>query len=385
LRKLATAVAIVIGTWTARAADAPRLTAAQWIEAQGGEVVRGSDGAIVEVSLARTWATDYDVERVVEIAGLKRLDLSFTYVTDRGIERLQQLQQLEELNLDTAEFITDAATSYLRANRRLRKLSLRGTDITDVGMPYLAKLTALKSLDLSHTMLGDVGLESLPALTELEELKLGATRISGINLNFLKLLPKLRRLSFNGIQRRNGGACWSPLITDLDLDTIAMLSDLEELNLGVGLGLAKSGVPTGGGNNCRLAGGIKITDLGLAKLAKLKNLRWLDLSGAQLTPAGLKVLQSLPRLERLSVWNCKALNDSAAPVFAAIPSLTNLDLSETSAGDATLQSLASLPHLKDLYLTDTKVTPAAVEAFRKGKPAAFVSWAQRPAATGDSK
>ena len=62
--------------------------------------------------------------------GLKRLNLSFTYVTDRGIERLQQLPQLEELNLDTAEFITDAAVNYLRANRRLRKLVLRGTDVT---------------------------------------------------------------------------------------------------------------------------------------------------------------------------------------------------------------------------------------------------------------
>jgi internalin A len=376
LKYLAAAV-IMAGTWTAHAADAPQ-SATQWIEAQGGEVVRGPDGSIVEVSLARTWATDYDIERVAEIKSLKRLDLSFTYVTDIGIERLQQLQQLEELNLDTAEFITDAATSYLRANRKLRKLSLRGTDVTDVSLPYLAKLTALKSLDLSHSMLGDVGIESLPALAELEELKLGATRISGINFNFLKLLPKLRKLSFYGIQRRNGGACWSPLITDLDLDTIAMLSDLEELSLGVGLSLAKSGVPTGGGNNCRLAGGIKITDLGLAKLAKLKKLRVLDVSGAQITPAGLKVLQGLPRLERLNLWNCKALDDSAAPVFAAIPSLTNLDLSETSIGDATLETLASLPHLKQLYLTDTKVTPASVDAFRKGKPASFVSWARRP-------
>src|SRR5262249_52156892 len=268
-------------------------------------------------------------ERVAEIASLKRLDLSFTYVTDRGIERLQQLQQLEELSLDTAEFITDAATSYLRANRGLRKLSLRGTDITDVSLPYLAKLTALKSLDLSHTMLGDVGIESLPALAELEDLNLGATRITGINLNFLKLLPKLRRLNFNGIQRRNGGLCWSPLLTDLDLRTIAMLSDLGGVRLGMGLGLGNSGAPGGGESNCRLGGGIKITDLGLAKLAKLKKLRLLDVSGAQITPAGLRVLESLPRLERLNLWNCKNMNDSAAPVLAAIPSLTYLDLSET--------------------------------------------------------
>jgi hypothetical protein len=46
----------------------------------------------------------------------------------------------------------------------------------------------------------------------------------------------------------------------------------------------------------------------------------------------------------------------------------------------TLKNLAALPNLKLLYLTDTKVTPAGVEAFRKQKPSSFVSWAKRPEA-----
>jgi internalin A len=371
-----TIVATVLAASLGLAADISQANLAQWIEAQGGEAVRDPGGAIVEVSLARTWANDNDLERIIGIKGLKRLDLSFTYVSDRGIERLPQLPQLEELTLDTAEFITDAALSYLRANKRLRKLNLRGTDITDISLPHIAELTGLKSLDLSYTQIGDVGIESLPSLAELEELNLGGTRISGLNLSVLKLLPKLRKLSFNGIQRRNAGACWSPLITDLDLDSISELSSLEELNLGIGVSLGRTGVPVGAGN-CRIAGGIRITDLGLAKLAKLKKLRRLDVSGAKITPAGLKRLQGLP-LERLSLWNCAGLDDSAAPVLAAIPTLANLDLSYTSAGDATLQALASLPGMKYLYLTDTKTTPAAVDALRKQKPSIFVSWARRP-------
>jgi len=369
---------ILANGWIARAAEAPQADIARSIEALGGDVVRGPDGNIVEVSLARTWASNNDIERIIEIKGLKRLDLSFTYVSDAGIESLQQLQQLEELTLDATEAITDAAASYLRANKHLRKLVLRGTDITDVGMPYLAALTGLKSLDLSHTMVGDVGLESLPALSELEELDLGGTRITGINLNFLKLLPKLKKLSFNGIQRRNAGACWTPLITDLDLDTISLLSGLEDLNLGIGVSLGKTGVAAGAGN-CHVTGGIQLTDLAVTKLAKLTKLRQLDISGARITPAGLKALTSLP-LERLSLWNCTGLDDSAAPEFAAFPKLSFLDLSYTSASDTTLKSLAALPNLKLLYLTDTKVTPAGVESFRKQKPASFVSWAKRPEA-----
>jgi internalin A len=361
----------------ASGAELPQANIARSIEGLGGQVVRGPDGNIVEVSLARTWASNNDLDRVVEIKGLKRLDLSFTYVSDPGIERLQQLQQLEELTLDTTEAITDAAAAYLRANKHLRKLVLRGTDITDIGMPYIAVLTGLKSLDLSQTMVADEGLESLPALSELEELDLGGTRITGMNLNFLKLLPKLKKLSFNGIQRRNGIACWTPLLIDQDLDTISLLSGLEELNLGVGVSISKTGVAVGAAGNCRLTGGIQISDLGVAKLAKLTKLRRLDISGAKITPAGLKALKNLP-LERLSLWNCTALDDTAGPELAAIGKLTTLDLSYTFAGDATLKSLALLPDLKLLYLTDTKVTTAAVAAFRKEKPASFVSWGKRP-------
>jgi len=149
-----------------RGAESPA-AAARWIESIGGEAVRGPDGAIVEVSIARTWATDSDVERIAEIKTIKRLDLGTTYVTDRGIERLQNLTQLEDLVLDTDEFVTDAAMNYLQANKNLRRLVLRGVDITDVGMQHIAAMTGLRSLDLSHTMLGDVGLESLAPLAEL--------------------------------------------------------------------------------------------------------------------------------------------------------------------------------------------------------------------------
>jgi len=367
---------------TAAATPAAVTDAVSRIEARGGFVVRDKDGSVSEVSLARTWATDEDLSYVAAIPTLKRLDVSFSLVTDKGIQGLQQLRQLEELNLETAEALTDASMNYVKNIPTLRKLNVRGVDITDVGMPAIAQMTGLRSLDLSHTMLEDVGLENLPALTDLEELYLGGDMITGINLNFLKLLPKLKKLSLDGIQRRNAGACWTPRITDLDLDTISLLSGLEELDLGVGLNLGRGGKPAAaGGGNCKVTGGLQITDLGLTKLSKLTKLRRLNLSGARLTPAGLKVLAALP-LERLSLWNCDTLDDAAANILAEIPTLTNLDLSLTKVSDKGLQTLAKLPNLKVLYLTDTKVTPQAVDAFQKAHPKTFVSWAARPAPRG---
>ena len=367
---------------TRPAASSAVTNAVQRIEARGGYVARDKDGTVTEVSLERTWATDNDIDFVVELKTVKKLDLSFTYVTDKGIKKLQQLPQLEDLTLDTAEFLTDASMAHLRANRALRRLVVRGVDITDAGMPYIGEMTGLRSLDVSYTMLGDVGLENLPALSELEHLKLGGNMITGLNLNFLKLLPKLKTLSLRGVQRRNAGACWTPRITDLDIETLSLLSGLEELDLGVGIGLGRGGKPAAaGGGNCRLTGGLQITDLGVAKLAKLKKLRRLDLSGARLTAEGIQLLQSLP-LERLSLWASESIDSASASALSGIPTLASLDLSYTKVDDRLLQELAKLPNLKQLYLTETQVTPEAVEAFRKQNSKTSVSWAKRPEPRG---
>lgn len=294
------AAAFALGPTWSLPAESPEARIAEHVAAQGGGVVRDKEGRIVEVSLARTWAGDAALDPVFELKGLKRLDLSLTYVSDHGAERLAQLAGLERLELFAAEFITDAAVASLRANKRLRRLNLRGTDVTDACLQHIAELAGLESLDISYTQISDVGLEHLAPLAELQELALGGTKISGSGLHVLKLLPKLKTLRLQGIQRRNAGICWAPVVTDLELETISALSGLEELDVGWGIGL---GTPrpspegrAGGEAECRVTGGTRITDLGLAKLARLGRLRRLDLSGAAISPAGLKVLASLPRL-----------------------------------------------------------------------------------------
>ena len=353
------------------------------IEAQGGNLVRDRTGHIVDISLARTWATDADVERIAAVKTLKRLDLSLTYVSDRGAERLKGLDQLEELNLFAAEFITDAAIAFLRGHQQLKTLNLRGTDVTDTSLAYVAQLPRLKSLDVSFTQISDVGLEHLASLTQLEELKIGGNKISGVGLHALKLLPNLKKLSFYGIQRRNAGWCWAPVVTDLELDTISLLSGLEELNIGFGVALgtprpADLG-PADGEAECRIAGGTRVTDFGLAKLMSLKNLRQLDVSGSSITSSGVKTLAAFHHLRRLSLWNVQGIDDSAAASLETLVSLTSLDLSNTRVGDDTLRRLAKLPLLRRLYVSETNVTGAAVTAFKAEHSAIMVSSGARVA------
>jgi internalin A len=377
-----TALAFVIALGVAAPAlqDDPKLVAS--IEAQGGRVERDAGGQITGVSLAHTWATDADVERVAAIKTLKRLDLSLTYVSDRGVERLKTLDQLEELNLFAAEFVTDAALAFLRGHRGLKTLNLRGTDVTDTSLAYIAELPQLTSIDISFTQISDVGLEHLASLAQLEELRLGGDKISGAGLHVLKLLPKLRKLSFAGIQRRNAGWCWAPVVTDLELETISLLAGLEELNIGFGVALgaprpADLG-PADSEAECRIAGGTRVTDLGLSKLASLKKLRSLDVSGSAITASGVRVLVGFRELRRLSLWNVKAIDDAAIAPLASLSNLTSVDLSNTSIGNDALRHFARLPHLRRLYVSETNVTADAVAAFKTSHPSVMVSWDKRP-------
>jgi internalin A len=382
-RRLILALALLLAAPPAWAQGGGTAAIVSSIEAQGGDVKRDAKGAVVDVSLARTWANDADVARLARLNTIRRLDLSLTYVSDAGAEQLKTLANLEELNLFAAEFITDAAMAFLRGNRHLTALNLRGTDVTDTSLAYIAELSNLKSLDVSFTQITDVGLEHLASLAQLEELNLGGNKITGASLHVLKLLPKLRKLSFYGIQRRNAGWCWAPVVTDLELDTISRLGGLEDLNVGFGVALgtprpAELG-PADSEAECRIAGGTRVTDLGVTKLSALKKLRVLDLSGAAITEAGIAALASLPNLQRLSLWNVKALDDAMAAKLASIQTLTSLDLSNTAIGDETVSRLSRLPNLRRLYINETRVTPEALAAFRKQHPSTSVSADTRPA------
>ena len=381
MKTITATFAIVLAT-ALHAAQLPEAALVASVEKQGGHVVRDQKGTLVEVSLARTWATDADVERLAAIKTLKKLDLSLTYVSDAGVEALANLGQLEELDLFAAEFITDAAVAFLRGNTNLRVLNLRGTNVTDTSLEYIARLTSLRSLDISFTQISNVGMEHLAALSQLEDLNLGATKISGVGLHVLKYLPNLKKLSFYGIQRRNAGMCWAPVMTDIELDTIGLLEGLEELNIGSGVALgapkpAELG-PASGEAECRIAGGTRVTDVGVAKLANLKNLRHLDVSGSAVTPAGLKTLAGLPKLQRLSLWNVKGVNDAAASGLESLKTVASLDLSNTGVTDETLRALAKLPNLQRLYVSDTAITAAALTAFKKQRPSTVVYRGVRP-------
>jgi Leucine Rich Repeat (LRR) protein len=336
------------------AADTPAKDIAAWVESRGGRITTDQAGRIAGIDLSYTWISDADLDRIAGLKDLRSLDLSFVRVTDRGMERLRGLTNIERMSLHSAEHITDFALTYLRDWKNLRWLDLSGTDITDIGIEILSGFNSLESLNVSVTQATDNGIEFLTALPRLRELKIGGNVMTAGALMALRVLPKLVSLDVSGTQRRNSGV-WQVSFTDLDLALFSSFERLEELNLR----------------------GRKITDLGMVHLARMKNLRTLDLSETGVTSDGIERITGL-NLRQIKLSDLKRVDDRSIAHLLRIKMLESIDLSGTSVSDAGLQKLADATNLRQIFVGGSKVSKEAAQLFQKDRPQMQVSWWEPP-------
>src|SRR5204863_6015177 len=130
-----------------------------------------------------------------------------------------------------------------------------------------------KSLDVGFSRVNDDGFDALSSLEELEDLHIGGDKMSGLALPLLRLLPALKHLDVNGSQRTDSGR-WGLMLTDVNVESIAALTQLETLNMG----------------------GAIVSDVGMKSLQSLVNLQSLDLSRMEMTAVGLEPILKLPKL-----------------------------------------------------------------------------------------
>jgi len=93
-----------------------------------------------------------------------------------------------------------------------------------------------------------------------------------------------------------------------------------------------------------LSGSKALTDDGIRHLSRLRQLKYLDLSGTAVTDCGLSVLQNLPALESVS-FAMTAITDEGAHHLTHCPGLQRVNLSWTQTGDAALRALAGKERL----------------------------------------
>jgi Leucine-rich repeat (LRR) protein len=327
---------------------------ADWIAATGGTYVKDKAGQVVEVDLTLTWITDDDLARIATLTELRKLNLSHTKIGDLGLAALRPLKNVTWLSCYYCDYITDGGIAYLRHWQNLEHLNVRGTEVTGRVFEHVAGMKKLRYLDAGFSRVNDDGFDPLSALESVEELHIGGNKMSGVGLPLLRMLPALKHLDVNGSQRTDSGR-WGLMLSDLNIESIASLTPLESLNIG----------------------GAIVSDAGMKALAKLVNLHTLDLSRLDITAAGLEPLTSLRKLTRLNLSQSSRIDDSAAPVFAAMTSLEVLDLAETSISDATLDRLEGMTQIKLLFVDGTKVTPERVGRFRKARPDCRVIWSPK--------
>ena len=92
---------------------------------------------------------------------------------------------------------TDADLRYLKNIKRLRQLSLYGTQVTDAGLVHLKDLRPLEALDLTNTQVTDAGLVHVKEVKSLRRLDLVNTRVTDAGLVHLAALRDRFPLELN--------------------------------------------------------------------------------------------------------------------------------------------------------------------------------------------
>jgi internalin A len=329
-------------------------TIAAWIEGIGGSFQRDSAGRITEVDLAGTWVGDDDLTRIGALPDLRKVDLSHTKISDLGLAHLRPLKNVVSLNCFYCSYLTDGAVAFLKDWVNLEYLNVRGSEVTSRVFEHLARMKNLRTLDVGFSRVNDDGFDALASLEHLEELHIGGDKMTGLALPSLRLLPSLKRLDVNGSQRTDSGR-WGLMLTDVNVESIGALTQLESLNIG----------------------GAMVSDVGMKALANLASLRSLDLSRMDITAQGLEPVTKMTKLQRLNLWQCARMDDKAAQHLLKMNSLEILDLGDTAVTDKVLDDLAGIKSLKLLLVGGTAITPARVEQFRKLRPDCRIVWAPK--------
>ena len=198
--------------------------------------------------------------------------------------------EIAEIRLAQNPFLGDDFFFFINHLTGLRILDLEGTEITDRGLAYLEKLPDIQELSVSNTK-GVTGneLSRLKCMRVLHILK--ADHVP----NMSKVLSILARNKSNSITELQ---VMGTNLSDADLQKVRDFPNLIVL---------------------RAAQNKEITDVGVSKLVKLKNLKLLDLRFCQLTPACIQYLRQLPQLEVLNISTDKWSKNEQQALHSALP------------------------------------------------------------------
>ena len=282
---------------------------------------------------------DVELRHVAFLPRLRRLSIEGSTLSDKGLRYLTLLPELRELEIQDST-LSESGLAQIGELNHLERLNLLGTSVSREGLRSICRMEQLKSLVIhlpENANCGQLGL-----LSRLESLRLAAgnTLVSG-DLEFLANLPRLRTFwlqcsikgdVLNSLQRAlplTELRLQANQLTDRDLTYIQDHTSLRHLTL-------------------EANSGNFVTEAGLANLARLTELRFLNLSNCRdITDDGLRQLRHLRRLKTLRLSSTR-ISDDGLPLLAEFPNLENLNVDASNITAAGLLCLEPLPKLRSV-------------------------------------
>jgi len=296
--------------------------------------------------------TNKGLSYVAELKSLKRLYFTENRVTNAGLKRhLPKLTKLEELVLN-GERINDGGLVFLKDLPKLHYLSIRYGNFTDAGMAHVKKCRRLRNLDLNSLPITDEGVYHLSGLDKLEDLNLFNTEVTDRGLIYLKMMHSLKKLDIGKRNQRGQ-------ITDVGMVHLAQINSLEYLVLPhrdiTDKGIAQIAklknlkyLWVGCGTNSLL------TDKALQHLSKLQSLEYVHIGGRGFTDAGMDDLAKLTNLRKLNISFDNSITNKGLAKLKTLKLLERLSLTCNNATISGLSHLNALKNISDLDIDGIK-------------------------------
>ena len=326
-----------------------------------------------------------DLAVLPRVQGLEYLDLHAGLLSDGDMRQLAAIPLLNTLVLREGKQLSDGAFAGLAKAAKLRHLHIElSRSFTGRGLAQLAgsetlevlRVTAQKAflpdsirplatmkrlcrLELTGIGVNDDVLDAVAELKGLEELALSG-RFTPDKLRVLKALPRLRVLSVRGAK-------------DEGVAALAQLKDLEWIELplfrGKGSGLEALGqLPKL--RRLHVSGDVfgGMRNEGLRHIGALSKLRHLEIvSCSSLTDAGIAYVGKLTDLESLKLLDCRKLTDEGISHLKGLGRLRHLHLGGAKIGAGCVPHIAHLKELRMLVMERTRPIRAALGRLKELK------------------
>ncbi|XP_027340047.1 systemin receptor SR160 [Abrus precatorius] len=295
---------------------------------------------------------------------LRYLNLSDCHrrITTSAIWPITGMTSLQELDLSRCFKVNDAGINHILSIPNLEKLHISETSVTAKGVKLLASLKNLALLDLGGLPVDDMSLISLQVLKRLQYIDLWGSKISNEGAAVLNSFPKLTYLNL----------AWTSVTK---LPNLLSLECLNMSNCTIDSILEDNKAPLA---KLILSGATFLNEAEALLYANTSFLSFLDVAHSNLCK--LFFLMKMKVIEHLNLSSCmigddsvemiacvggnlKSLNLSCTRVSSAglgildghVPNLEILSLSQTQVDDTAISFISMMPSLKDVDLSNTNV------------------------------